>query len=562
MHIQLRVRIFITLIILKINFYRLFAGVIPIIAVIILSLNTYHLPNTSDGTKDHFSASNVQEDIKIIAKEPHSIEHPLERDVVRDYLYKRLKSFGDSVDYYFYDSLPFSNKGFIDIGNLFAVYEPEGKTPDSYVLLMAHMDSRFANNVKGKTVYSYGAADDGYGIGVILELLRVVQTFQDQWKNGVKILFTDSEEYGLYGISKAFNEDYQIFENVSLILNFEARGVKGPAILFETSPGNNNIIELYKKARIPVAYSLTSAVYNLLPNYTDFTVVKDNLPGMNFSVIDDLNFYHTDKDNFDNISTRSIQHYGEQVQPMLKEFLLNENYSNPAIFKSKANKVYFTMPAVGLIQLPETTYLIVISFLLAIFILFTLFYIIQSKVRIVNIFKMILHNLFLVLFTSSLAFLFAKLLAQWNGLEYQVVNLAYVEYEYFHIAIFLVLSSLLYISILLSKTRKGVKLMEMEASAIILLFTIAIAMHIFMGDSVLFFVPLAFGIVSYCMKLFTSNPFFPIVSIIFILLFAITLFYLLAVALTIGSLFIINALILLYLSVLTPLSLFYLKPTD
>jgi hypothetical protein len=103
--------------------------------------------------------------------------------------------------------------------------------------------------------------------------------------------------------------------------------------------------------------------------------------------------------------------------------------------------------------------------------------------------------------------------------------------------------------------------MEMEASAIILLFTIAIAMHIFMGDSVLFFVPLAFGIVSYCMKLFTSNPFFPIVSIIFILLFAITLFYLLAVALTIGSLFVINALILLYLSVLTPLSLFYLKPT-
>ncbi|MFA7180174.1 MAG: hypothetical protein WC077_03345, partial [Bacteroidales bacterium] len=80
---------------MKINLYRLFAGVIPIIAVIILSLNTYHLPNTSDGTKDHFSASNVQLDIKIIANEPHSIEHPLERDVVRDYLYKRLKSFGD-----------------------------------------------------------------------------------------------------------------------------------------------------------------------------------------------------------------------------------------------------------------------------------------------------------------------------------------------------------------------------------------------------------------------------------------------------------------------------------
>ena len=81
-------------------------------------------------------------------------------------------------------------------------------------------------------------------------------------------------------------------------------------MLFETSPRNDKLISLYKHAKYPYAYSLTGFVYNLLPNDTDFSVVKNNFGGFNFSVIDNLDYYHTSRDNYENISASSIQHYG------------------------------------------------------------------------------------------------------------------------------------------------------------------------------------------------------------------------------------------------------------
>ena len=118
---------------------------------------------------------------------------------------------------------------------------------------------------------------------------------------------------------RSVTNNYELFDNINFVINIEARGVKGDALLFETSKNNASIMELYSNAKYKRGFSLTSFVYNILPNFTDFNHVKDSIPGVNFAVIDNLHYYHTDKDNFDNISLSSIQHYGEQISPILPE---------------------------------------------------------------------------------------------------------------------------------------------------------------------------------------------------------------------------------------------------
>ena len=122
------------------------------------------------------------------------------------------------------------------------------------------------------------------------------------------MLFTDAEEHELDGMRSAWEENRELFNGVNLVVNIDARGVKGPALLFETSPGNEKVMDLYSCAERPQGLSLTTIVYRLLPNSSDFAIVKDSIPGMNFAVIDNLKYYHTDLDNYSNISLKSVQH--------------------------------------------------------------------------------------------------------------------------------------------------------------------------------------------------------------------------------------------------------------
>ena len=168
-------------------------------------------------------------------------------------------------------------------------------------------------------MWSYGAADDGYGVGVSLETVSEALEFREDWKQGIKVLFTDAEEVGMMGMTALWENDPQVFDNVGLMINVEARGPWGPALLFEACPGNEKVMELYADAaKYPYTYSLTTVVYNFMPNFTDFTIVKDSIPGLNFSTIVDVNHYHTDLDNFSNINPKSIQHYGEQILPIVE----------------------------------------------------------------------------------------------------------------------------------------------------------------------------------------------------------------------------------------------------
>ena len=99
-------------------------------------------------------------------------------------------------------------------------------------------------------------------------------------------------------------------------MNLEARGVTGPAIMFETSRPNGAAIALYRAAvSRPVANSLSTDLYGLIPNSTDVAVF-DERPWtiLNFAVIGNETRYHSAGDTLAALDRRSVQHMGEQAR--------------------------------------------------------------------------------------------------------------------------------------------------------------------------------------------------------------------------------------------------------
>ena len=294
-----------------------------------------------------YQVENATKDVEFISMQPHSVADQAALERVRNYLIDRLEGMGLTPEVLTYRPINDSITGqTAEINDILAV------TPgdfDSYLLLVTHYDSSPKKRI-GEDSDSHGAADDGYGLSAVLELTRLLM--EDAAKtplvNGVKILFTDGEEVGLYG-AKFASSDPRVTDKVSCLFNLEARGVRGPVVMFETSENNRKLIELYQKAENPYTYSLATAIYRVMPNLTDFTPFIDaGIPGLNFACLETLDYYHTSLDNFNNIDINTMRHYGDLIYPMLSEFTGSSAYSDVDWAKSDRDTIAFT-PASGVL---------------------------------------------------------------------------------------------------------------------------------------------------------------------------------------------------------------------
>ncbi|MGE5323511.1 MAG: M20/M25/M40 family metallo-hydrolase, partial [Actinomycetota bacterium] len=179
------------------------------------------------------------------------------------------------------------------------------------IMLVAHYDS---------VPRAPGAADDAAGVAAILETARALRAGAPL-KNDVIVLLTDGEEAGLLG-ADAFATSHPWMKDVGLIMNFEARGNKGPSLLFETGTGNASLIKaLAQSASHPVGSSLFYSLYKLLPNDTDFTVFRrQNIPGLNFAFGENLEAYHSQLDTPGALSLSSLQHHGSYALDLTRQF--------------------------------------------------------------------------------------------------------------------------------------------------------------------------------------------------------------------------------------------------
>jgi len=261
---------------------------------------------------NQFSAERAMSHVRAIARMPHPMGDASNIGA-REYLLAQLSALGFAPQ-------EFSALGILKTPRGVSAGFPHdvigrlaGSANSKAVMLMAHYDS---------VDRAPGAADDASGVAAILESLRVLRAdAQLPLKNDLIVLFTDGEEPGLLG-AEAFASSHPWMKDIGVILNFEARGDRGPSMLFETSGGNRLLIKAFAKAApYPIGSSLFYNLYKLLPNDTDLTVFRpSHTAGLNFAFGERLEAYHSPLDTPENLSAASLQHQGTYTLSLAREF--------------------------------------------------------------------------------------------------------------------------------------------------------------------------------------------------------------------------------------------------
>lgn len=506
----------------------------------------FSMPSPKDVDAEGFSSARVVKDLEVIAQEPHSVAHPEARDRLLNYLTERLEKLGGNPQTYVYPNIT-SRKFTFDAKNLLAEFPPLKASSDTtYLLMMAHHDSRYPWKLMGDTVTALGAVDDGYGLGIILESIHQALKYRKEWNQGIKVLFTDAEEVDLQGMKAAHQYNKEIFDNVGLILNIEARGPFGPALLFETSPGNERLVKLYADhARYPFGYSITNMVYQQMPNGTDFNIVRDSIAGFNFSPVQDINHYHTDLDNIHNISEKTIQHYGEQIMPLMKEYLTNKEYAEKNYFLAEEDVIYFSIPLLGTFHFPKNTY-----WLLNIGVFFLLLHLMfkQNNLPWKTILKPSGITIALGLGWIVVGEVIAWLSALSVGARFKLFGT--VQGIPFDNAIILLSVLILVVGM--------VRFVQNLYASLFTLMLLSFIALIIAGENMMFFIPLCIGTLSVMLWQATSSRIFPLLGVCLILLHAFSFVYIIAMALTIGALGLVLLVAFCHLIVVIPLARLYL----
>lgn len=284
-----------------------------------------------------FSAERAMEHLRVIASEPHPIGSPAHAEV-RDYLVAQLRELG--LEPQLQTATAVQERYGVQVGTVQnVVARIAGAESGQAIMLAAHYDS---------VPTSPGASDDGAAVAAILETARAL-TAGEPLQRDVILLFTDGEEAGLLG-ARAFVDEHPWAKDVGLVLNFEARGSSGPAVMFETSAGNRELLAALAEASPrPVAYSFLYSIYRMMPNGSDLTVFKElGAQGLNFGFLFDWPDYHSMRDSVENIDPRSLQHHGSYM------LALTRHYGNSSLGQASAgDAIFFTLWPGLLVQYPE-----------------------------------------------------------------------------------------------------------------------------------------------------------------------------------------------------------------
>jgi hypothetical protein len=295
-------------------------------------------PAGADAPATAFSAERAMADVREIAQRPHPVGSA-DHARVRLYLQQRMTDLGLEVS---------TQTGPISRGS--ARYlrrmggDPEaaqftatnligvlpGRNPAlPAVALMAHYDT---------VPMSAGAADDTAGLAAILETVRALQARGPSDRTLV-VLFTDAEEIGLDG-ARIFWGGHPLRDRIGAVVNLEARGGGGRAMMFETGRGNAETIALFGRAGVladggVTANSLAGFVYERMPNGTDFTIPKERgVQGLNLAFIGRPAQYHGNSTP-DALDRGAVQHIGSQTLESADALL-----RAPALPAATANSVY------------------------------------------------------------------------------------------------------------------------------------------------------------------------------------------------------------------------------
>lgn len=277
-----------------------------VVAVAIAIALITRVPPSHDGGTG-YSLKSAQATLHAIASEPRPVGSP-GHVKTRDWLVSRFESMelevstqaGVGVRQANFDRRRNGSVNVAPYENIIAVL-PGRHRADKAVALMAHYDS---------APWANGAADDGAGVAALIETARVLSMGPKPMRD-VIFIATDAEELGLIGAQEFFDR-HILAKKIGAVVNVEARGSRGRAIMFQTSRGNAGLIGTWASHAIsPTGNSLANDVYKILPNDTDLSVpLAKGVIGINAAFIDRLLDYHMPTDNIDNLDVGALRHLG------------------------------------------------------------------------------------------------------------------------------------------------------------------------------------------------------------------------------------------------------------
>jgi hypothetical protein len=297
-------------------------------------------PRTENAPGQFDTARAIERLGKVLDGTPHPVDSTA-LDETRTRLLREITALGYTPEIRVHKACQSMGEGAIRCAFVQNVFFRAGSGEGPALVLAAHYDSVEA---------SPGFGDDGIGMAVWLEVAHLLK--QESPQKPVVFLLTDGEETGLLG-AQAFvdNRESYGFE-VGRIINLEARGVRGPAMMFETGHPNANVVSDWAKSGArPFSNSMMTAVYELLPNSTDLTVfLRAGMNGVNIAISDGLDFYHTTRDDLAMLDRASVQHMGDQALGATRAFIAadwnNDATSGEIVYSDIASRVFVTLPQV------------------------------------------------------------------------------------------------------------------------------------------------------------------------------------------------------------------------
>ena len=321
------------------------AAVLVLVVVGVAALQSVRPPAalSSDAPPTDFSAGRAFEQVRAIATEPHPAGSTA-ADRVRDHLLTTLRGLG--LDPEVQDTVSVqggalsSSAGGINLARVRNVVSLlPGTAPTGRIFLVAHYDS---------AQVSLGGNDDAAGTATILETARALAA-GPRLRNDVVLVLTDAEEACLCG-AQAFVDQHPLARDGGIVLNLEARGSTGPAIMFETAADNAGLTSVYAEAPKPVGTSFAVEVYRLMPNDTDFTSFRERgFTGFNSAYIDGAAVYHAPTDTAAAMNRDSLQHLGANALALTRDL----GGRDLPTLRSSGDATYFPVPG-GLAAYPGT----------------------------------------------------------------------------------------------------------------------------------------------------------------------------------------------------------------
>lgn len=474
----------------------IFLVVTVILAILIGTLNITVTANTSDRS---YSVDNIVSHVAAISQKEHSVYDAEAEEEVRNYISGTLYGYGIENEIIAHLPRPDYNEktqeiSYIPPKNIYA--ELKG-TSGINVLLIAHYDScPYKIKYDEASEGSHGAIDDGYGVSVLLELARIYSE-ADGLKNGIKFAFVDGEENGLLG-SYALVEEYADWlSDVNFVINVESRGETGPVYLFQTSPNNDKIIDLYRHAGYPYTFSVAADVYNLLPNDTDLSPFLENgYAGINLASLDSLKNYHNERDVFATIDENTLAKYCDTLLPLLDEYAFNTKYSEIGWFQGDGDTLFFTLFPNALVSYGAAVGWAFFGITLALIIALVAASVWKNRVNIIKLLISFAIDIALLAVLCGVGFIISLISCAICGATYHFMFVIAVPADAGLLIAFSIISAASVVFVTFIKRKLGIEYIEMTVGAVVLngILSVVCAAILF-GGTFIFVIPaLLYGI--------------------------------------------------------------------